>query len=159
MAGLLLLGGPLAIGFVARVPSTIVPSAARAGVPQLASASVDMIAPASYVGAADVDEVTGIVKPVMKGSRSPESWYDSGLRLAAPELEFDDFERECFGDQDGCDMWFYGGAPQWDEVNNTPENLARKAALMEDGKEHAFARQQKAKAMEAVMQRLKAKKM
>ena len=24
---------------------------------------------------------------------------------AGPPPEFDDFERECFGDEDGCDLW------------------------------------------------------
>lgn len=28
---------------------------------------------------------------------------------------FDDFERECFGDEDGCDAWFYGEDPEKQE--------------------------------------------
>ena len=27
------------------------------------------------------------------------------------EGEFECFERECFGDEDGCDLWYYGESP------------------------------------------------
>ena len=37
---------------------------------------------------------------------TPDGWLMSAPDDSAPE--FDDFERECFGDDDGCDAWFYG---------------------------------------------------
>ena len=62
--------------------------------------------------------------------------------------EFDDFERECFGDQDGCDVWFYGGPPKLPDVVDSPEDVARKAALREEGRRVAAERAHRERQLE-----------
>ena len=41
---------------------------------------------------------------------------------------FQDYERECFGDEDGCDLYYYGETPE--DVKNRLLEKERPAGLM-----------------------------
>lgn len=90
------------------------------------------------------------------------------LRACAPatddaEEEFNDYERECFGDEDGCDAWFYGEDPdaEDDDTELTPDQAAARIARLqktiEEGK-RAQAGRVTAEQMAAARERLRAGK-
>ena len=48
-------------------------------------------------------------RPVIRRATLPR------LAEEPEDHEFEDFERECFGDEDGCDAWYYGEDPDEEE--------------------------------------------
>ena len=71
---------------------------------------------------------------------------------------FDDFERECFGDEDGCDAWFYGEDPTEEKrlsVHDSPERDERLLESREAGQRIVDLRRQREAAMEAVKRRIR----
>ncbi len=48
-------------------------------------------------------------------------------------LEFDDCERECFGDEDGCDLWYYGVDPTEPTMAERQKDPAKAEALRAAG--------------------------
>ena len=71
---------------------------------------------------------------------------------------FDDFERECFGDDDGCDAWFYGEDPTEEKrlsVHDSPERDERLLESREAGQRIVDLRRQREADMEAVNRRIR----
>ena len=79
------------------------------------------------------------------------------------EDEFECFERECFGDEDGCDLWYYGETPcDVDARSNrclSPEEQAvldeRVSKSYEEGLAMTQARLTKGTAVEAAKARVR----
>mmetsp|Transcript_30575 Transcript_30575/g.71103 ORF Transcript_30575/g.71103 Transcript_30575/m.71103 type:complete len:127 (-) Transcript_30575:258-638(-) len=95
------------------------------------------------------------------------AWHPAArarLRLvtAAPSPEpekedggvFEDFERECFGDEDGCDAWFYGENPE-EEARSESIAPERVAALQADGQASREQRRMREAQTQAVLERLR----
>ena len=74
------------------------------------------------------------------------------------EDTFQDFERECFGDEDGCDAWFYGEDPNEEDVARTEEEEAalheRVRNNFEAGRKVMAERAERAASMEAARDRV-----
>ena len=72
---------------------------------------------------------------------------------------FDDFERECFGDEDGCDAWYYGEDPDAEIEERTAEEDAalalRVRKSLEEGKQVTALRQERAAETENVQERVR----
>ena len=71
------------------------------------------------------------------------------------EDEFDDFERECFGDEEGCDAWFYGEDPDAEDEPGRELTPERAAALKAEGQAARDLRIKRQAQTEVLLQRLK----
>ena len=70
---------------------------------------------------------------------------------------FQDFERECFGNEDGCDYWFYGGPSPFGpgELEQTPEHIAHINQIRAEGRAAVAARERKERHQQEALQRIK----
>ncbi len=105
---------------------------------------------------------------VPRRSYAIEPRQASAERLVAPlrmssvlmeeSVEFDDFERECFGDEDGCDLAYYGETEE--DIERRLEEKERPADsvpmedILEAGRASVARRQQIAAEMEAMREAL-----
>jgi len=79
--------------------------------------------------------------------------WDAG---SAADGSFQDFERECFGDEDGCDFWFYGGPSPWAgaEMPTDQAHVDRVAQIRAEGLAAVKTRQMREQQQKDAMQRL-----
>ena len=70
--------------------------------------------------------------------------------------DFNCFERECFGDEDGCDAWYYGEDPEDAKQVIGHANMSHVRALQEEGTAVAADRAAKAAMTEDVQERIAA---
>ena len=71
-----------------------------------------------------------------------------------PNADFDCCERECFGDEDGCDAWYYGEDPNEEKVIVGAADPGHVNDLREAGKAVTADRAAKHAATENVQQRI-----
>jgi len=77
---------------------------------------------------------------------------------SAGDGAFQDFERECFGDEDGCDYWFYGGPSPFGsgDLESTPEHIAHINHIRAEGRAAVVARERKEREQQEALQRIEA---
>ena len=81
--------------------------------------------------------------------------------LTVTERDFNDFERECFGNEVSCDAWYYGESPlerKQERIESAEEKSARLARideLMAMGRRVATERASKAAAEAEARERIK----
>ena len=68
--------------------------------------------------------------------------------------DFDDFERECFGDEDGCDVDQWGGPPEWREF--TEASKSRMETSLDEGRAAIEERRRKQSQEASVRERIRA---
>jgi len=81
--------------------------------------------------------------------------WDAGVKS---DGTFQDFERECFGDDDACDYWFYGGPSQFttDAPSEEPEHVKRITQIRTEGLAAIKARQTRERQQQEALRRLRA---
>jgi len=118
---------------------------------------VEALPPKGFVWAGSSPDVSGLVSAPPQREHTDGHMWDAETCAEAEACSvdgFQDFERECFGDEDGCDYWFYGGPSQFtdDDPTADSEHISRITA---DGLAVVKARQLRKQQEEQALQRVK----
>ena len=130
-------------------------SLGKARQPSFHMNTLALLAPAGWVPATQLPVAAVVVR---SDARRVLTAVRAADAPAAPE--FNDFERECFGDEDGCDAWFYGECPDGEECElPTDEEAAalqaRVKSNFEAGRRVTAEREAKAKEADAARERVR----